>query len=246
MIDFTGYRPFSFAALPRGDRIDTAPQLIDACQIKHLGYLRGPLGNAGSLALAKWIIANRAYIDQPKPGTHPLNSGTAIERVLAGDILPEEAFAVDLAEATAGMVLPEMFGQPATQSLSSALAAALDGAGAGADEEEPVAGSVATPVTGRRPVPLPVQPAHPAESANVVLLADGLPALGALGGALPPGRLFHPIADPRFPQGFVLTGCGVMLCLDESTAQAMITALEAGAAHLRRMRAPRDARGAAA
>lgn len=236
MIDLTGYRPFSLSALPNGHRIDTAQQLIDACQIKHLGYVRGPMGNAGALALAKWIIAHRGYIDQPKPGTHPLNSGAAIERVLAGEILPEEAFAVDLAEATAGAVLPEMFGQPATQLLSSALAAALGGA----DEKEPVAGSVSLPVTDRQPAPSHLFPA------KVVPLDDGLPALSALGGPLAPGRLFHPIADPRFPHGFVLQGCGVMLCLDESTAQAMMGALADGVAHVQRMRLPRPGLGAAA
>src|SRR3546814_12101636 len=58
--------------------------------------------------------------------------------------------------------------------------------------------------------------------------APALPPRGALCGQLPPGRLFHPIADSRFPQGFVLTGCGMALCLDESTATAMQAAIAAG------------------
>jgi hypothetical protein len=50
--------------------------------------------------------------------------------------------------------------------------------------------------------------------------------------------LFHPIADSRFDAGFVLTGCGMMLCLDESTALAMRDALNVGIEHLRDRRAP--------
>ena len=46
------------------------------------------------------------------------------------------------------------------------------------------------------------------------------------------------IADARFDGGFVLTGCGLMLCLDESTALAMRDALNVGIAHLRDRRAP--------
>lgn len=220
MIDFSGYRRFSIAALPNAAFIDSAPQLIDACQIRHLGFVQGVLGNAGALALAKWIMANRDFIDRPKPGTHPMQSGTTIERILAGDILPDEQFAVELAHATEGAVLPEMFGLPARDTLSSALTPPI----ASADEEEPVSGSL-SPSQDRKSVP-----------SNVISLADGLPALSALGGALAPGRLFHPIADPRFPEGFVLTGCGVMLCLDASTAQAMRAAIDAGLAHVEAMR----------
>jgi hypothetical protein len=54
---------------------------------------------------------------------------------------------------------------------------------------------------------------------------------------LPSGRLFHPIADARFPQGFVLTGCGMALCLDESTAKAMQAAIAVGLEHIRHIRA---------
>jgi hypothetical protein len=64
-----------------------------------------------------------------------------------------------------------------------------------------------------------------------------LPLPGVLGGALPAGPLFHPIADARMPNGFLLQGCGVMLSLDESTARAMRDAIEAGLAHLRATRA---------
>lgn len=224
MIDLSGFRPFSIAAVRQlYTSIETAPDLIDACQMKHQGFVQGRLGNAGALTLAKWIMANRDFIDRPKPGTHPLQSGTTIERILAGDILPEEQFAIDLAEATQGYVLPEMFGQPARDAISSALEFAL----ASTDEEEPVSGSF-SPSQDRKPVP-----------SNVVPLSDGLPALSALGGALAPGRLFHPIADPRFPEGFVLTGCGIMLCLDTSTAQAMRAAIDVGLAHVEEMRGAR-------
>jgi hypothetical protein len=220
VIDLTGIRPFSIDAVrPLYRVIETAQDLIGACQIRHLGFVQGRMGNAGALALAKWLMANRDFSDRPLPGF--FRSGTVVERILAGDILPEEQFAIELAEATEGAVLPDMFGQPARQLISSALGWTL----ASADEEEPVAGSL-SPSQDRKPAP-----------SNVVPLADGLPALSALGGALAPGRLFHPIADPRFPEGFVLTGCGIMLCLDASTAQAMRAAIDSGLAHVAEMRA---------
>ncbi|MFZ2995930.1 hypothetical protein [Sphingobium sp.] len=224
MIDLTGFRPF---ALDDFDRTLTpgmykSDQLIRACQIKHLGFVDGRPNSAGVKALAHWLIEHRAFIATPKPSSHPLNCGTTIERVLAGDLLPEEDFAIDLAEMTEGAVLPQMFGLPT----------------AAEPEISPSSASGASPLypdadAASEPARLTPRGSAPAPSTD-------LPALGALGGALPPGRLFQPIADSRFPQGFVLTGCGLSLCLDESTANAMRAAIEAGLEHLQGQRAPRQ------
>ncbi|MGW8204383.1 hypothetical protein ACWGM0_17790 [Sphingomonas bisphenolicum] len=220
MKDLSGYRPFSltpFRAALIGGGIYQGAQLIIACQMKHLGFVDARTNSKGAEALAAWLIAKADYLERPKPTNHPLNSGTVIERLLAGDILPDEDFAVALAEATEGAVLPNMFGLPARTA-----------------EESPASGvSPLYPDVGEK-APEPVRRPHvmaPAPSST------DLPPLGALGGALPPGRLFHPIADARFDEGFVLTGCGVMLCLDESTALAMRDALNVGIAHLRDRRA---------
>lgn len=225
MNDLSGFRPFSlrhFHPKPTPG-IYAAAQLIIACQVKHLGFVEARRSNRGAEALADWIVANAEHIDQPKPSNHPLQCGTVIERILAGDVLPDEAFAVDLAEATEGAVLPEMFGLPTHDMQTSSLAEVAPHStvrdGAASEPGSP-------PVPASTPTP-------------------GLPPLGALGGALPPGRLFHPIADARLPGGFVLTGCGVMLCLDESTAKAMRDALTAGIDHLRAARLSTCGRAAA-
>lgn len=222
MKDLSGYRPFSLAPFRDvlvGGGIYQGEQLIVACQIKHLGFVDARTSSQGAAALARWLIAQADFLERPKSTNHPLNSGTVIERILAGDILPDEEFAVALAEATEGAVLPEMFGLPAP-SVEESIASGITPLSPDAGEKAP------EPV--RRP---PVMAPAPS-------ITSELPPLGALGGALPPGRLFHPIADARFDQGFVLTGCGMMLCLDESTARAMRDALTIGIEHLRDRRAP--------
>lgn len=221
MKDLSGYRPFSltpFRDALIGGGIYQGAQLIIACQMKHLGFVDARTSSKGAQALADWLIAQADYLERPKPSSHPLNSGTVIERILAGDILPDDDFAVALAQATEGAVLPDMFGLPAR-----------------AVEESTVSGVSPLHPDAVEDAPEPVRRPHvmaPAPS----LISD-LPPLGALGGALPPGRLFHPIADARFDEGFVLTGCGLMLCLDESTALAMRDALSVGIEHLRDRRA---------
>lgn len=218
MTGLSAYRPFTIEAIvPEGwGALGGAMELICACQVKHLGYPDGRPGSAGSLALAEWIMAHREIVAKPKAGTHPLNSGTMIERILIGEVLPSEEFAAALAQMTDGAVLPEMFGRPEASPKSSAPEAP------GADEKAPEAAPVS-----------PCQDAVPVPSENG---SAALPPLGALGGQLPSGRLFHPIADSRFPQGFVLTGCGMALCLDESTAKAMQAAIAAGLEHIRALR----------
>lgn len=216
MIDFSGYLPFSLE--PFAARMTPGPyqadQLILACQLQHLGFVDGRPSSAGAKALAHWLVEHRDFIDRPKSGTHPLNCGTTIERILAGDLLPEEDFAIDLAEMSEGAILPAMFGlTPADPVL----------------QESSVPGFPLSPG-------MDVEAPEPARLSLAPVPSSPLPPLGALGGALPPGRLFHPIADTRFPQGFVLTGCGMMLCLDESTAKAMRDALSVGIDHLRAAR----------
>lgn len=217
MINLSGYRRFSLE--PFASSITPGPyqsdQLILACQLKHLGFVDGRPSSAGAKALAHWLMEHRDYIALPKPGSHPLNYGTTIERILAGDLLPEEEFAIDLAEMSEGDILPAMFGlMPDRVAIESSVSGVF-ALSPGMDVEAPE--PMRTPAA---PVPSSI-----------------LPPIGALGGALPPGRLFHPIADTRFPQGFVLTGCGIMLCLDESTANAMRDALAVGIDHLRAARA---------
>jgi hypothetical protein len=223
MNNLSGFRPFSlgvFRDALMGGGIYQGAQLIIACQIKHLGCVEARASSKGAVALADWLIAKADFIDRPKPGCHPLNSGTTIERILAGDILPEEEFALSLAEATEGAVLPEMFGLP-TDTGSSASGTSPLTTDAGEKASEPVE---FTP-----------------DPASAPSLIGNLPPLGVLGGQLPSGRLFHPIADGRFPGGFVLTGCGIAINLDESTATALRDAVTAGLDHLRSARAGRRA-----
>lgn len=217
MLDLSGYRPFLLADFAHHLKpgIYQPSQLIVGCQLKHLGFVDGKPVSKGAKALADWIIRHADFLTKPKPGGHPLHSGCTIERILAGDILPEDDFAVALAEMTEGAVLPEMFGLPVP--LSEMIAPA-NTPQADAIEKAPEPG-VLTPA----PASAPSQ-------------AADLPALGALGGALPPGQLFHSINDTRFAEGFVLTGCGMALCLDESTAVAMRAAIDSGIDHLRRRR----------
>jgi len=218
MTDFANYRHFSIeAVVPAGwGALGGGRELIGACAVKHRGYWDDRLCSLGSLALADWIMEHQELVAKPKLGTHPLNSGTMIERVLIGDVLPSDEFALALANMTEGVVLPEMFGLTEADTASSA-PQALD-----ADEKAPAA-ALASPCQDAAPVPSDDRTAD-------------LPPLGALGGPLPSGRLFHPIADSRFPQGFVLTGCGMSLCLDESTAKAMQAALADGIAHIQHVR----------
>ncbi|SEQ59927.1 hypothetical protein [Sphingobium sp. YR768] len=223
MNDLSGFRPFRLTAFREalmGGGIYQGAQLIIACQVKHLGYVDARPSSAGAVALADWLIAKAAFIERPKPGGHPLNCGTTIERILAGDILPEEEFALSLAEATEGAVLPEMFGLPMVSTSS-------------ASGDTPLT----TGAEGKAPEPGLLTPA-PASAPSI--LGD-LPPLGVLGGQLPSGRLFHPIADARFPGGFVLTGCGIAINLDESTAAALRDAVTAGLDHLRSVRMNRRA-----
>lgn len=227
MNDLSGFRPFrlsAFRAAMLGGGIHQPDQLIVACQVKHLGFVDGRPSSQGALALADWLVAKADFVDRPKPASHPLQCGTTIERILAGDILPEEDFAVALAEATEGAVLPEMFGLPKKSSEDAWHYADWEPSAAGVVPLSPVAGGKAAEAEGKAPCPSASSP------------SIDLPPLGALGGALPPGRLFHPIADARFPEGFVLTGCGIALNLDESTAVAMRAAIEAGIDHLRAQR----------
>lgn len=217
MMDLTGFRPFSLKDFAEHltPGIYQPMQLIIACQVKHLGFVDGKPVNKGAKALADWIILHADFIAKPKPGGHPLHSGCAIERILAGDILPEEDFAVALAEMTEGTVLPEMFGLPVP--LTEMIAPDFSPR-AGAVEKAPEHG-----------VTTPAPASAPSQTAD-------LPALGALGGALPPGQLFHTINDTRFAEGFVLNGCGLALCLNESTAVAMRAALDSGIDFIRRQR----------
>ena len=225
MIDLNGFRPFNMASLMRlfPDAPRDPAALIEACQIKQRGYVDGRPSCAGALALARWLVAHADTLDAPRVSTHPLASGALMERILAGDVVPDEDFAQALAVMSEGAVSPDMFGLPAGSGRVSAKESA---ASAGTPQPDGVAAKA--PERGDPPV------------CPVAVPSSDLPPIGALGGALPPGRLFHPIADTRLPQGFVLTGCGMMLCLDESTALAMRAAIDAGIAHLR------DRRGAVA
>lgn len=218
MMDLSGYRPFTIEGIiPEGWGALGGPlELICACQVKHQGYPDGRPGSEGALALAAWIMAHKDLVAKPRVGSHPLNSGTLIERIMAGEVLPSEEFAIAIAAMTEGAVLPEMFGRPEADPTSSACNTPR------ADEKTPEAAT-------DKPTP----EAAPASSEPI----EALPPLGALGGPLPSGRLFHPIADARFPQGFVLTGCGMALCLDESTAKAMQAAIAVGLEHIRHIRA---------
>ncbi len=228
MMDLTGFRPFSLEPFAGSitPGIHAAEQLIHACQMKHLGYIDGRPPSRGVHALACWLIQHASFVAKPHPGGSPLTSGTTIERLLAGDILPEESFAVSLAEMTDGAVLPDMFGLPAPSD--------EEPSATGASPLTPVAGGKASEPEGQSPAAAPAS----TPSLGDVALSGDLPAMGGLGSALPPGRLFHPIADSRYPEGFVLTGCGISLNLDESTATAMREALAKGIEHLRAMRAP--------
>lgn len=222
MNDLSGFRPFRLSAFRNaivGGGIYQGAQLIIACQIKHLGFVDARPSSKGAVALADWLVAKADYLDRPVPTTHPLNCGSTIERVIAGDILPEEEFALALAEATEGAVLPEMFGLPMEFEGSRA---------AGSSPLSPVAGEKASEPGSLTPEPDPTPS----------FIGD-LPPLGVLGGQLPSGRLFHPIADGRFPGGFVLTGCGIAINLDESTATALRDAVTAGLDHLRSVRTGR-------
>lgn len=222
MIDLSGFRPFSLRAFDSAlsPGIHAPEQLIVACQIKHLGFVDGHQPSEGARALAAWLLAHRETVDAgPRAGGHPLNSGSTIERILAGDIVPEEGFAVEIARMTEGAVLPEMF-ERASPAHETPDADGVTPPSPQADGKAPEAGAVP-------PCSLPC----PAPSSH-----QALPEMGGLGGALPPGRLFVPIADSRFGDGFVLTGCGIALNLDESTAAAMRAAIDAGLAHLRARR----------
>lgn len=225
MIDLSGFRPFRLSdfapAFTPG--MYQAGQLIQACQIKHLGFVDGRPVSRGARALAMWIVAHGDLIHAPKPASHPFNSGTAIERIIAGELLPEEAFAVDLAQATEGAVLPEMFGLHDLESAASGTLTPCPG----------VAGKPLASASNLHGEPHgePHGDAAPAAS-----LAVNLPPMGVLGGALPGGRLFHPIADSRLPHGFLLAGAGLMIGLDESMATAMRDTLNEGLAHIAKMR----------
>ncbi|KMS54710.1 hypothetical protein [Sphingobium cupriresistens] len=225
MNDLSGYRPFRLTAFKdaiMGGGLYSGAQLIIACQLKHLGFVEARPSSKGAVALADWLIAKADFLEKPVPGCHPLNSGTTMERILAGDILPEEEFALALAEATEGAVLPEMFGLPSDTGSSASGTSPLT-AGAEGKASEP---GLLTPA--------------PASAPSII---GDLPPLGVLGGALPAGPLFHPIADARMPNGFVLTGCGIAISLDESTATAMRDALSVGIGYLRG--AARERRAAA-
>lgn len=223
MNDLSGFRPFRLSAFRdvlMGGGIYQGAQLIIACQIKHLGCVEARASSKGAVALADWLIAKADFIERPVPVGHPLNCGTTIERILAGDILPEEEFAIALAEATEGAVLPEMFGLPTDTGSAASGPSPLT---SDAVEKASEPGSIT-----------------PAPASTPSLIGD-LPPLGVLGGQLPSGRLFHPIADGRFPGGFVLTGCGIAINLDESTAAALRDAVTAGLDHLRNVRTGRRA-----
>eukprot|EP01136_Pigoraptor_vietnamica_P018423 Opistho-1_new@64812 len=223
MNDLSGFRPFrlrAFGDALMGGGIYQGAQLIIACQMKHLGFVEARASSKGAMALAHWLIAHADMIERPVTADHPLNFGTTIERILAGDILPEEEFANALADMTAGAVLPAMFGLHAEPS-----SCASGPARQTADAQE------------KTPEPGPDSPA-PASARS---MPGDLPPLGVLGGQLPAGRLFHPIADGRFPGGFVLTGCGIAINLDESTAAALRDAVTIGIEHLRAARSGRRA-----
>jgi hypothetical protein len=90
-----------------------------------------------------------------------------IERILIGEVLPADDFALALANMTEGTVLPEMFGQIEADTASSASQAL------GADEKALAAAPV-SPCQDAAPVPSDDRTAE-------------LPPLGALGGPLPSG-----------------------------------------------------------
>ncbi len=211
-IDLTSFRKFSLEpfreALTPG--IHQAEQLIIACQKKHFGYLDTTTPSRGVKELANWLVANTALLKRPVPGTHPLNSADVIERILAGNVLPDDDFAVELAEMTEGAVLPEMFGlSPHADPAASETLSLTDASGQASEPFPPMA-----------PTPLPTFNDAPLTAPGMLM-----PGVGA-------GRIFHPLADARVPDGFVLSGCGLQLWLDASTARSMRAALDAGLAHI--------------
>lgn len=233
MNDLSGFRPFridSFRGALGGGLPQTARELIVACQIKTAGYVEGSRAQSeGQVALATWLIAQGEAL--AAPAGHPLQHGSAIERIVAGEVVPEEAFALAIADMTQGAVLPGMFDRAADRSGDRAIEPTQDTmAGAGVPPLSSVPAMEASP-SGKAPDPV----ATPVRISPMVPRA--VPQTGALGGAVAAGRLFYPVADPRFADGFVLTGCGIALNLDASTAEAMRAAIDAGIAHLRAMKA---------
>jgi hypothetical protein len=226
MIDLSGYRPFRIEGLlPATSQLPRdAFGLIVAAQLKHRGTVDGAAASAGALALATWIMDHADFVAAPKRGTHPLEAGTAIERILAGDVQPHEEFAVALAQATQGAVLPEMFDQPAHGTKAAGFTPA----------------PVAVAETPDRDHCTPPDPGPASSFADVPDEDEApLPPLTVLGGALASGRLFLPIADSRLPSGFVLQGCGVALALDEAAARSARDAIDEGLRHIARVRGGR-------
>lgn len=212
----SGFRRFSIEQLRSAadlPSIHSATQLIHACAVRHWGEdhasdMAPP--SRGALGLAQFLIDNAAGLERPLPGSSLLLRGDMLERLMIGMMLPTDDVAQAIAHMTGGAVLPEQFDEGFPYDGTSTLAMAQDEAPA-------------------------VDPANGDPATGVAVAAD-VPAFGVLGGQLPSGRLFHIIGDTRLPNGFLLSGCGLLVGLDESTALAMRSAIDAGIAHLRDVR----------
>lgn len=211
-------RPFSLEALSRDAGVDVSGHwhdIVDACRDKWLSD-RDVTVTEGGETLAKWIFGH-GPLSVTNNDMDPLADGDLIERIMAGTVEPSPEIAEMLCRRTGGMVLPSMFRRVAT--LYHDL---LDLRHLNAEI---------------------LRKKYNAVSAEIA--AEGITpgcCHGALGRDAPSGLLFQCIRDVRHGGAFIVTGLGLAVRLDLSTAIALRDAIDEGIGHER----DRIARGAAA
>ncbi|MDX3885570.1 MAG: hypothetical protein QHC65_14205 [Sphingomonas sp.] len=104
--------------LPLGFEAMTAAGLCDAARCA-CGLMPGEaVPNAGSIALAAWLLADEARAIREARRGGPLSMGHATRRLLCGAIEPSPTLADAIARMTEGAVTPEMWAQPACHEIS--------------------------------------------------------------------------------------------------------------------------------
>lgn len=195
----------------------TKYELIAACEKVHICAVQDRPFSAGVATLAHWLVRNRHVHLGAFP---PFDDGERIERILAGIDQPDDEMVKALQRVMTAIDRWDMprfsvqsFSAMPPRQGSSAARGPNAGANAGGDAPSPDRSFFS-------PGP-----------------AAALPAMGALGAGLPPGRLCCAVADSRIPNGFVLTfSGGVMLALDEAMAMSASAAIADGIAHIRARR----------
>lgn len=164
--------------------------------------------SAGMVALADWIVDDPDRAYQVLNGAMSPVAGRMLYRVLAGHVLLGGEQGEWLALTTGGRVTAAMFRRRLTDHLATL------------------------------PVAEPAPAADAIDMPRFIARGEARCTVSGTLGSVPSGPLFRATIDPAQPNGLVLSGLGLALCLSEDVASAMAQVLADGLVALRGERQP--------